>query len=87
MQIINWWGGQTGIDQVALDFAIDHYYQHDGFCATRRKAEDGVIPPFYNLTELPDSKYKERTKMNVFRFDGALIVFKNEMYPQNFFYP
>ena len=71
-QIIFWSGGQTVVDRAALNFSIDQHYRYGGFCTAGRKAEDGIIPPFYKLTEISDSKYKERTKMNVLHSDGTL---------------
>jgi hypothetical protein len=38
-----------------------------------RKAEDGVIPPQYQLTETPSASYLQRTEWNVRDSDGTVI--------------
>ena len=43
--------GQTGAERAALDFAIEHNIPHGGWCASGRRAEDGVIPSRYSLDE------------------------------------
>ncbi|MDX3907378.1 MAG: putative molybdenum carrier protein [Pigmentiphaga sp.] len=67
-------GGQTGADRAALDFAIQHGYQHGGWAPSGRGAEDGPIPLKYQLTELADGGYRQRTKRNVAESNGTLIV-------------
>lgn len=67
-------GGQTGADRAALDFAITNCYTHGGWAPRGREAEDGPIPPKYQLTELPDGGYRQRTRRNVQDCDGTLIV-------------
>jgi hypothetical protein len=67
-------GGQTGADRGALDFAIKHGYTHGGWAPRGRKAEDGVIPSKYQLTELAEGGYRQRTRRNVEDSDGTLIV-------------
>lgn len=67
-------GGQTGVDRAALDFAIDYSYPHGGWAPHGREAEDGPIPLKYQLTEMPDGSYRQRTKRNVEDSDGTLIV-------------
>ena len=67
-------GGQTGADRAALDFAIEYGYPHGGWAPRGREAEDGRIPPKYQLTELPDGGYRQRTRRNVEDSDGTLIV-------------
>jgi hypothetical protein len=66
-------GGQTGADRVGLDWAIWHEIPHGGWCPRFRKAEDGKIPPQYQLTETPSSDYVQRTEWNVRDSDGTLI--------------
>ncbi len=72
MKIIS--GGQTGVDRAALDFAIRHGYEHGGWCPRGRLAEDGVIPPIYQLRETDSADYDERTEKNVVDSDATLIV-------------
>jgi len=66
-------GGQTGADRVGLDWAIWHDIPHGGWCPRGRKAEDGVIPPRYQLSETPSASYLQRTEWNVRDSDGTVI--------------
>ena len=68
-------GGQTGVDRGALDAAIAAGFPCGGWCPKGRKAEDGVIPLRYPLTEMPVTAYRARTKQNVVEADGTLILF------------
>ncbi|EIC28544.1 MULTISPECIES: putative molybdenum carrier protein [Methylomicrobium] len=74
-------GGQTSADRGALDFAIHHGYRytHGGWVPRGRKAEDGIIPLKYQLTELADGGYRQRTRRNVEDSDGTLIVNLGEL--------
>jgi hypothetical protein len=67
-------GGQTGVDRAALDFAIEHGLEHGGWCPLGRLAEDGTIPGRYQLSEIPNPSYSERTERNVLESDGTLII-------------
>ena len=67
-------GGQTGADRAALDWALAAGVDCAGWCPKGRRAEDGVIPPAYPLTETPLSDYAQRTEWNV-RDSDATIVF------------
>jgi hypothetical protein len=75
MKIVS--GGQTGVDRAALDFAIRHGHEHGGWCPHGRLAEDGVIPPIYQLRETESAGYDERTEKNVMDSDATLIVVRN----------
>jgi hypothetical protein len=66
-------GAQTGADRAALDWAIFHDIPHSGWCPKGRKAEDGVIPPQYQLSETPSAAYLQRTEWNVRDSDGTVI--------------
>jgi hypothetical protein len=66
-------GAQTGADRAALDWAIFHDIPHGGWCPKGRKAEDGVIPPQYQLSETPSASYLQRTEWNVRDSDGTVI--------------
>ena len=66
-------GGQTGVDRAALDFAIQHGFEHGGWCPRDRRAEDGFIPPHYELHETGSPQYVERTEQNVLAADATLI--------------
>lgn len=72
-------GGQTGADRGALDFAIEHGYTHGGWAPHGREAEDGLVPLKYQLTELADGGYRQRTRLNVQDSDGTLIVNLGEL--------
>jgi hypothetical protein len=67
-------GGQTGVDRAALDFAIERGFEHGGYCPKGRRAEDGIIPLHYNLTESDSADYADRTEKNVEAADGTLIL-------------
>jgi hypothetical protein len=62
------------VDRAALDFAISHGIDHGGFVPRGRKAEDGTLPPAYNVTETETSAYAERTRGNVLESDGTLVI-------------
>ena len=67
-------GGQTGADRAALDFAIKMEIPHGGWIPKGRLAEDGPLPPEYNLKEMRTKSYPRRTEKNVVDSDGTLIV-------------
>jgi hypothetical protein len=67
-------GGQTGADRAALDWAIKNGLPHGGWCPKGRRAEDGIIPEQYALSETPGRDYRQRTKRNVRAADATLII-------------
>lgn len=67
-------GGQTGADRAGFDAAIELGIPHKGWCPKGRKAEDGRIPDFYQLTETPSAAYLQRTAWNV-RDSDATVIF------------
>ncbi len=67
-------GGQTGVDRGALDAAAELGIPHGGWCPAGRRAEDGVIPPVYQLAETDSPDYAERTERNVLEADATLIL-------------
>ncbi len=67
-------GGQTGVDRGALDAAITLGIPHGGWCPRGRLAEDGVIPPQYQLRETGTARYFFRTRQNVADSSGTLIL-------------
>lgn len=69
-------GGQTGVDRGALDAALSLEIPHGGWCPRGRLAEDGCIPPRYQLVETQSAQYRERTELNVVESDGTLILFR-----------
>ena len=68
-------GGQTGVDQAALDAAIELGIPHGGWCPQGRLAEDGRIPQKYRLKETLTPDYAVRTRLNVRDSDGTLILY------------
>ena len=66
-------GGQTGADQAALDFAIEHNIPHGGWIPKGRKTETGILPDKYHLQEMPTASYPKRTEKNILDSDGTLI--------------
>ncbi len=68
-------GGQTGVDQGALDAALDRGISCGGWCPEGRRSETGVIPARYPVHELAGSGYSERTRQNVVDSDGTAIIF------------
>ena len=71
-------GGQTGVDRAALDAAIKAGVPCGGWCPAGRLAEDGVIPPEYDLKETPTNQYPQRTEWNVRDSGGTLIITTGE---------
>jgi len=67
-------GGQTGVDRAALDVAIRLGIAHGGWCPRGRLAEDGRIPPCYELRESDSTEYPVRTEWNVLDADATLIL-------------
>lgn len=67
-------GGQTGVDRAALDTAIALGFEHGGWCPLGRRAEDGVIPDCYRLTETESVLYGVRTELNIVDSDATLIL-------------
>lgn len=67
-------GGQTGVERAALDAAINAGVAIGGWCPKTRKAEDGVIPEMYPLTETFVAEYDQRTEWNVRDSDGTLTI-------------
>ena len=66
-------GGQTGVDRAVLEWAVASQVPHGGWCPRDRKAEDGVIPLKFNLTETDSPTYAVRTRWNVRDSDGTVI--------------
>ncbi|WP_320172672.1 putative molybdenum carrier protein [Maridesulfovibrio sp.] len=66
-------GGQTGVDRGALDAAIALGIPHRGWCPKGRKAEDGLIPLYYNMQETSGWQYWIRTEKNVLDSNGTLV--------------
>lgn len=67
-------GGQTGADRGGVRAAMRLGYFTGGWCPKGRKADDGPIPPEFNLMETESADYKERTRRNVVDADATLIL-------------
>ncbi len=70
-------GGQTGVDQAALDWAIRHGFDHGGWCPRGRRTESGPAPPRFRLIETPSAEYAQRTEWNV-RDSDATVIFSSD---------
>jgi len=66
-------GAQTGADRAALDAAIEIGIPHGGWVPKGRLAEDGIIPPCYDVSEMATESYAARTEQNIVDSDGTLI--------------
>lgn len=67
-------GGQTGVDQIALEVALAVGIPIGGWCPKGRLCESGVIPPRFILREAASELYQERTRLNVRDSDATLIL-------------
>ena len=67
-------GGQTGVDQGALDAAIKYSYPYGGWIPKGRLTENGPLPDEYKLKEMPNKNYPDRTEKNVLASDGTVII-------------
>ena len=67
-------GGQTGVDQAALDVAINFGIPHGGWIPKGRKTEAGTLPDKYMLKEMVSPSYPKRTEQNVIDSDATLII-------------
>jgi hypothetical protein len=67
-------GGQTGVDQGALDAAIKYSFPYGGWIPKGRLTENGPLPDEYTLKEMPTKSYPDRTEKNVLASDGTVII-------------
>lgn len=72
-------GGQTGVDQGALDAAIALNIEHGGWCPAGRLTEDGTVPARYQLQEHASAYYPDRTSQNVVDSDATLILYRKSL--------
>lgn len=80
-------GGQTGVDQSALQVAIDAGLEHGGWCPPGRVCESGIIPDHFHLketafardTSAPNIPRSQRTIWNIRDSDGTLIFWDKEV--------
>jgi len=67
-------GGQTGVDQAALDAAICCGIPYGGWLPAGRKTENGPLAAKYAMDELASPSYPDRTRKNVEASDATLII-------------
>ena len=67
-------GGQTGVDQAALDIAIRLKIDHGGWVPKGRLTEAGPLASKYDMDEMPSADYPQRTEQNVIDSDGTLLI-------------
>ena len=72
-------GGQTGVDQAALEAAMAMGVQHGGWCPAGRRSERGRIPDCFQLRETRERNYMVRTEKNVIDSDATMIFFRSEL--------
>ncbi len=72
-------GGQTGADRGGLDAALRAGVEHGGWCPRGRRAEDGVIPERYRLSETESDEYVFRTETNVLDSDVTVVFSYGEL--------
>ena len=66
-------GGQTGVDQAALDAGLALGIGIGGWCPSGRRSEAGPIPERYPLRETAVAAYPMRTRLNVRDSDATLV--------------
>ncbi len=67
-------GGQTGVDQAALDCAIALEMEYGGWLPPRRMTETGPLAKRYVMQVMDRGGYPERTRKNVEVSNGTLII-------------
>ena len=71
-------GGQTGVDQGAMDFALENRIPCSGYCPNGWLSENGRIPSRYPVQELMSSNYEDRTLRNIQTSHGTLIIHRGK---------
>jgi len=72
-------GGQTGVDQAALDVAIELGIPHGGWMPKGRSTKNAKLPDKYNLKEASAGSYSQPTEINVAHSDGTLVVSREKL--------
>ena len=67
-------GGQTEVDQAALDMAIKLRIPHGGWIPKGRITETGTLPERFKLEEMSSENYSECIRQNVMDATGTLIL-------------
>jgi hypothetical protein len=71
-------GGQNGAGRAALEWALTNDVPHGGWCPKGRKAEDGIIPPQFQLAQTVSENSSVRTRRNV-QDSGATVIFSRSL--------
>lgn len=72
-------GGQTGVDQAALDAAAELGISYGGWLPKGRLTEDGPLPVSYvGMSEMPTKDYLKRTEQNVIDSDITVVICHGE---------
>jgi hypothetical protein len=72
-------GGQSGVEQSALDVAIKLGIEHGGWVSSRHLTEDETLLEKYQLQEMEQTNYARVTEQNVLDADATLILFQGEI--------
>ena len=67
------------MDRAALDVALKHGIEFDGWCPAGRLDEFGRIPDRYTVQELQAGGFDERTMQNVKDSDGTVIIYPGKL--------
>ena len=68
-------GGQTGVDQGALDACRWIDFPYGGWIPKGRKTEAGTLPPIYkDMVEHSSAEYLPRTEANVVDSDATILL-------------
>ncbi len=82
-------GGQTGVDQAALQLALELGFDIGGWCPPNRACEDGQIPDIFPLVPTPEEHSARaphiarslRTEWNVRDSHATLILLPDTLQP------
>jgi len=66
------------VDRAALEWALAKGLPHGGWCPKGRRAEDGVIPPQFQMIETDRADPVIRTHRNVQDSDATVIFSRSE---------
>ena len=73
-------GGQTGVDQAALDAAMALGLAYGGWLPAGRRTENGPLSRRYaHMQVLATDSYPERTRKNIEAADATLIVSRGHL--------
>jgi hypothetical protein len=72
-------GGESGVEQAALDIAMKMDIARGGWITSRQKEELGKKSERYGLSEMPDVNYVRVAEHNVSDSNGVLIISRGEL--------